>query len=414
MFTLDILIALSLMALLFLRQLMVFKNLNKINYAPLMLGLGALSSLAHFMVYSQTLDTLLLMRDSLFPFVVSLFFYMITNILHQTHQTQQHREEFEAMQALFQEINDLKEHVGSLETKILYTQQEEQKLQENSRENLKHEVRILDTLTANHTYLAQKFETLMQWHEDVTLSFDNFTNVQMPQFDDVVHKHIDVLRITEQEHFNKLADAIHAALAERLDFAEEFANIKDDFLAIKNVSHTIAESIIKESSASLLGVTKVLENQFTTLKSHAQALDTTLYEAENRLSNIKNHSEMIMKQMALSSKKMSELQEKNSSLQNFSHTLHELLGDVETVRSSYIQSKIELHSMINDMHQSHQEHLHAMNQAFETLREGIDTKIEDSLSKLHEEYREVSHSVTQNVKVLAKKAQLQKGYQQLD
>lgn len=379
-----------------------------------MLSIGAIGSLAHFMVYSQTLDPLLLMRDSLFPFVVSLFFYMITNILHQTHQTQQHREEFEGMQALFLEINDLKEHVGSLETKILYTQQEEQKLQENSRENLKHEVRILDTLAANHTYLAQKFDALLEWHEDVALSFENFTNVQIPQLDDVVHKHIDVLRIAEQEHFNKLAKAMHTALAERLDFAEEFANIQDGFVAIQNISQNISEAIVKESSANLLGVTKVLENQFNTLKSHAQALDTTLYEAENRLSNIKNHSEMIMKQMALSSKKMSELQEKNSSLQNFSHTLHELLGDVERLRSSYSQSKIELHSMLHDMQQSHQEHLHAMHQAFETLREGIDIKIEDSLLKLHEEYKEVSYSVTENVKVLAKKAQLQKGYQQLD
>lgn len=414
MFTLDILIFLTLIALLFLRQIMVFKNLNKIDYAPLMLGFGALSALVHFMLFSQTKETLLLLQEGAFTLVIALVFYVITNILHQTKQTQLHREELEANELLMVELTHLKEKMSDLEKKLIFSQQEEQKLQENSRENLKQEVKILDTLNTNHVQLAEKFDTLHAWHEEVSLSFENFANVQIPQLDDVVHKHIELLRIAEQEHFHKLTHAIHAALDERYDIDKEFETLKNGFNDIRKISHQIAESIVKESSGNLLGVTKVFENQINALKSHAEAINTTLYEAENKLATIKNHSEMVMKQMALSSKKMSELQEKNSSLQNVSHTLHELLSDVESVRTSYVQSKIELHAMAKELKERQQEDIHAMHETLNTLASRVDAKIEASLNELHQEYKEASTNVTQNVKVLAKKAQLQQGYQQLD
>jgi len=44
----------------------------------------------------------------------------------------------------------------------------------------------------------------------------------------------------------------------------------------------------------------------------------------------------------------------------------------------------------------------------------LSKKIEDSLVKLHENYQSTSQDISQSVQILAKKAQLQKGYTALD
>jgi len=49
----------------------------------------------------------------------------------------------------------------------------------------------------------------------------------------------------------------------------------------------------------------------------------------------------------------------------------------------------------------------------EALITNLTKKIDDSLEKLHEHYHIASDDITQSVQILAKKAQLQKGYTDL-
>jgi len=84
MFHNDLLIAFAFMALLFLRQIVILKHPNKINYAPLMVGIGSIATVVHFIIHPDTSDVILLLRESLFPLLVSLLLYIVMNILHQT------------------------------------------------------------------------------------------------------------------------------------------------------------------------------------------------------------------------------------------------------------------------------------------------------------------------------------------
>jgi len=88
MYESDLLLAFSFMALLFLRQISILKQANKINYAPLMVGIGAISSIVHFIIFPDQKEISLLLRESLLPLLVSLLLYIVMNILHQTQQTQ--------------------------------------------------------------------------------------------------------------------------------------------------------------------------------------------------------------------------------------------------------------------------------------------------------------------------------------
>jgi len=53
-----------------------------------MLGIGAISSVVHFIIQPQNKDILLLIRESLFPLLFALILYVIMNIIHQTQPSQ--------------------------------------------------------------------------------------------------------------------------------------------------------------------------------------------------------------------------------------------------------------------------------------------------------------------------------------
>ena len=93
MFDSDLLLAFLFMAVLFLRQIYILKQPNKINYSPLMIGIGAISSIVHFIIQPQVQDFVLLLRQAAFPLLVALLLYMVMNVLHQTQETESAKEQ---------------------------------------------------------------------------------------------------------------------------------------------------------------------------------------------------------------------------------------------------------------------------------------------------------------------------------
>ena len=112
MFNSDLLLAFAFMALLFLRQISILKQPNKINYAPLMIGIGAISTIVHFIIQPDTSDVVLLLRESMFPFLVSLLLYIVMNILHQTQVSQNARTQEEFTKVLVNEIFKQKDRLN--------------------------------------------------------------------------------------------------------------------------------------------------------------------------------------------------------------------------------------------------------------------------------------------------------------
>ncbi|MDD3836194.1 MAG: hypothetical protein PHS42_12100, partial [Sulfurimonas sp.] len=212
MFDNDLLLAFVFMAILFLRQISILKHPNKINYAPLMIGVGAISSVVHFIIHPDVTNVILLLRESFLPLLVSLLLYIVMNILHQTQQTQSARTKDEFSQFIVSQVNELKEFMADLEGRMILTQQEDREAQKNLREKFKHDIKALNFIELNQGKFLEKFDEMQEWHSGVSKAFDNFTNVQLPELDNVVHKHIDMLRVAEQDHYNKTKATLQKAL----------------------------------------------------------------------------------------------------------------------------------------------------------------------------------------------------------
>jgi archaellum component FlaC len=408
----DLLLAFVFMAILFLRQISILKHPNKINYAPLMIGVGAISSVVHFIIHPDVTNVILLLRESFLPLLVSLLLYIVMNILHQTQQTQSARTKDEFSQFIVSQVSELKEFMADLESRMILTQQEDREAQKNLREKFKHDIKALNSIEINQGKFLEKFDEMQEWHSGVSKAFDNFTNVQLPELDNVVHKHIDMLRVAEQDHYNKTKATLQKALENKYDVSEDIESLKENLTSMRAISDDIARAITKHTLEQLSGITKAFENQIVSLKSHTEGVSTALYEGENRLNSIREQSEMIMNQMVLSSKKMNELEEKNSGLHDIYTTIKDLVGEIEHIKSDYVKSQAQLSSIVNNLSRAQQEEINSVKEQMEDLIVILTKKIDNSLDKLHEHYHIASQDITDSVKVLAKKAQI-KGYTDL-
>jgi len=414
LFDSDLLLAFAFMAVLFLRQISILKLPNKINYAPLMLGIGAISSVVHFIIHPEAVDILLILRESFFPILVSLLLYIVMNILHQTQESDLAITQHEFTKALIEQITLLKEFSSDLEKRMILSQEEDQKSRGEVQEKFKQDIKALDTIQINQANFSEKFAQLELWHKDVTKAFSDYTDVQIPSLDNVVHKHIEILRVSEQDHFNQLKSILQEAVDSRSSIFEELGTMKETLLAIKNISSDISNSIIKHTTDQLSSVSRSFEKQILSLKSHTEGVGTSLSESESRLDNIREKSEMIMKQMLLSSKKMNEIEGQNSGLHNIYTTIKELMKEMELIKADYVKSQSQLSIVANELKISQSKDVDFVKKQMENMISDISIKIEDSLDKLHKHYHIADEDISQSVQLLAKKAQLKNTYSDLN
>jgi len=414
MFDSDLTLTFLFMALLFLRQVSILKQPNKINYAPLMIGVGVISSVIHFIIHPEVTDTILLFRESFFPLLMALFFYIVMNILHQTQQTESARNKDEFSHALAFELTELKEFMADLEGRISASQQEDIKVQNDVREKFKQDIKALEGIKINQNKFFDKFEETENWHKNVSKEFDQFKTVQLPGLDNVIHKHIDILRVAEQEHYNQIKSTLEKAVEGRCNIVDEIDNLKITLNDMSSISVDIADTITKHTLQKLAGVTQAFGSQIVSLKSHTEGIRTSLYEGENRLKSIREQSELILNQMVLSSRKMSELEKQNQGLHDIYATVNELMRDMERIKADYVKSQSQLSVIAREMKVAEAEQIEGLKKQIDTLGEALTQKIDDSLEKLHEHYHITSDDITKSVQMLSKKAQLQKGYTQYD
>lgn len=262
----------------------------------------------------------------------------------------------------------------------------------------------------------EKFFEVEEWHKGVDRAFSYFSEVQLPELDGVVHKHIDILRIAEQDHYNKLSQLLQKGLQNRSEVTKELEELKESLTQMKRLSSDVAKTVTEETLQRLSSVTKAFEFQMGSLKSHTEGLTTSLQESESRLSAIRSQSEMVMKQMLLSSKKMDELEKQNRGLHNVYASLEELVEEVERVKSEYLSTNVNLLDTATNLASEQTQHLMGVQKSIQDLGDALQERVDEALHKLHKEIQkqlqEGGEDVTKNVHFLAKRAQFQKGYSQ--
>ena len=413
MFNGYVLLAFLFMGLLFVRHILIYKQDNKINYSPLVIAIGVISAIVHFITYPENKDLILLLRESFSPLVVSLFLYIVMNILHQTQSVQHSMLQLESTHDLISQISELKHFTTELEREMLSKQEEELIAQKEIRTKFNEDIKSLEVIQLNQMKFLEKFDEMGIWHKDVTDKFNDFTEIQLPALDGIVHKHIDVLRIAEQDHFNKVKIILEKSLDNKCDIEDKVIEVKDKLEDMRNMSDSISKSIKEHTLSQLSGVTNAFENQIISLKSHTEGLSTTLHESETSLIDIKNESELIVQQMMKSSKKMETLEIQSDKLYDTYLIMKELINNVEVIKSDYEKTKKELSSILEELRHSEAQNIINMKEQIESVSVVLNEKIDESLDKLHKHYHLTTNDMSQSLQLLAQKNKL-KGYENLN
>jgi len=400
-----------LMALIFIRQISIYKKPNKINYAPLMLGIGALSSVIHFIISPDTQPLILTMKGSMIPFLVSLMLYIVMNIMHQSQMAENEQIRMEFTKALIKQITDLKNFTQSLENRKLNYANEERDLRNEFSQKLNQDIETLSKLLQNQKTFMQNWEEIKKWHQELNEQFINFTEFKLPELDSIIHKHIDMLRISEAEHYKKLTVYLEETIGKKENIIDAIKELDDEIVNIKNLSSLIAQEIITKSLKEIKRISTDFEGKLNELSLHTESLKTTLSESENKIDNVKNLSSIVIEQMVIISKKLEEFENKKEHFDELISKITPVLNDLESLKKQYKDSDKALNLAIDDMKQIQYDNLKELSNEVHKLVEDVKEKVDSSIDELKRQYHLSDDVITQSVKILAKKTQLKNPYE---
>lgn len=410
MFNGYLLFAFLLMGLLFVRHIYIFKQDNKINYAPLVLTIGIISSTVQFITHPEVQNIVLILKESLLPTLIGLFLYIVMNILHQSQTYQATKLHAKSIDNLKEQMDELKFYTVELEKKMILNQQIDISGQQELQNKLNQDIKSLEAIQINQGKFLDKFNELKEWHDDVSASIKKFIDKDLPNLDTVLNSHIQVFRVSEQDHFNKIKAMLENAANGRENIDKSMALLHSDMEQMKRLSKNVSLSIKDEVIKQLDNAIKSFESEMMGLRSHTQSVDTSLYENENRLKGIKEQSEIILKQMVIAAKNMESINAQNRKLHDISSSMRELMGDIESVKSDYVKSKAELTFISKEIKNADEEMIIDMRKNIESIGDELRVKIEESLAKLSEHYHIASKDISHSVEMLNKKHKL-KGYE---
>ena len=319
MLQIDLLISIVIMSLLFLRHINVYKDRNKINYTPIVIGIGMIMGLLHFVMMGDSEGWLLALRESLLTVIVGIVFAAIMSVMSQTQNVANQY----ADNARIQNIDD---EIGSL--KNLF----------------KEEIDALNVIQSNQKLFIHKIESILAKQEDSMEKFEAFTLTEFPSLDNIVHRHIDLLRISEQDHFNQLKNTVKASSEDKKDLHKEMMQIK---VILENLQESQSmQSVIGHVEDEFSRIIHEFSRKIQTIGAKSESIVTTLLENEKILIGSREQSELIMQQMVLSSSHMREMSQNSKELNESIKPLGHLFGAAELLHKEFILAKTKLTELV--------------------------------------------------------------------
>ncbi len=415
MFDLYMFLSFALMALIFLRQISVFKNPTKINYAPLMLGIGAIASVIHFIIAPESQNIVVTLKGSFIPFLVALMLYIIMNIMHQTQVAENERIRMEFTQALVEQISALKGFMQNLESRMMEYASQEERMRREFIERFDGDIETLAQLLHNQKHFMEAFKEVRSWHEEITQMLVNFTEFKLPELDSIIHRHIEMLQLSQQQEFQKLHETLkkHSPDIQKLEDAMQKA--LRQVASIEEMTKETAKRIASQSMEEFSILTQKLHKRFEELHSQSEALWTAVAESAQSIAAVRKQSEIVMEQMVLIAKKMEHFEQNRVLFETLSKQAEQLLMKVQSIEREYSAASQSLQSIAKRMQEEEHNYIEMLTAQTQEALQNMDKKVNNTLEELKEKYVVATDDISQSVKILAKKAQLQKsGYSSQD
>lgn len=410
MFSIDLLIIIVIMSLIFLRHSVVYKDPTKINYAHVVLALGTIGAMLHF-ILSPTNDPSII-KESLLSLCVGVLLASVMSIMNQTVAKQEIYSHHVRVNEIGDELSQLNVSIITLQDRINLVTQMESSIHEQIRSVFKEEFEALDTIQSNQKLFITKLEALLLQQQTAMNKFEEFTLSELPSLDNVVHRHIDMLRIAEQDHFNQLKQAAQSSCVEQKEFHSKIEALHD--LLRQLVQRKTPEYTISVIQKELDKIVHDFSHHLQSLGAKSETIVTSLMENDALLKGSREQSELIMQQMVLSSKQMKEMSVHSKELSDSLLPLSRLFDSAQSLYNEFVHAKGKLNELIITIESyEHQEH-RAIRQNLEEVASEAIAQMKLLIDQIHAKEVPLKESLalieTKNVQELASKVKLHKSY----
>ncbi|MDD5051156.1 MAG: hypothetical protein PHO27_00310 [Sulfuricurvum sp.] len=405
MMSIDLLLTIVVMSLLFLRHTVVYKDPNKINYTPIVLALGIIGALLHY-ILSGGIDISVL-KESLLSLSVGITLSAIMSVMSQTVSSIGNYEDRIQIINLNDEMRLLTSSLSTLSERLDIVAQMESSTHDQIRHVFKEEIDALNTIQANQKLFVSKIESLLAQQHSAMEKFEEFTLSELPSLDNVVHRHIDLLRIAEQDHFNQLKNASHATCDEQ---KEVHALLKDINTLLVHISHQhLPEHTISIVQKELDRILHDFSNHIHMLGAKSESIVTSLLENDSLLRGSREQSELIMQQMVLSSQHMREMTSNSKDLSESLKPLSKLFSSAQTLHDEFLNAKGKLNELIITLESYERQEYRSIRQSLEQVASEATAQMQFLVQNLKKS-EHIPIIETKNVQELASKVKLQKSY----
>lgn len=409
MLDLDILLTFIIMGALFVRQVVIFRQPNKINYAPLLLGVGGIGAMTHLLLNPENEAFILLFRESMLPFFAGLMLFVIMNIMRQIQQQQVTIDQHDFTESLLEQVTKLKAYISILEENQYHLRQQEDTMQHDMTVIFEKEIDALHTIQESQSGFVEQIESIITHQQESLKNFERFTQKEMPDLDNIIHRHIDLFRIAEQDHFNQIKQLLerseYTAISKGLDVVHQSID------ELSGNYHKAAESMVVEARREIKELLADFAKQLLALRSQTEGIATSLSEDETIMQGVREQSQLVMKQMVLSAQQMNDILNDSERIGDIYEPLGELAREIVAIQSDYVTAKLQLDRLAEGLRSIESEQLKKMQLYIEELGEQLHKKVGDSMDMLHEHYHIAQKDISKSVQELSSRSKLQQSYQ---
>jgi len=403
--SIDLLITIIVMSLLFLRHTAVYKDPNKINYTPVVLALGIIGGLLHFILSTEADVNIL--KESLLPFGVGITLAAIMSVMSQTVSSINKYDDRLRSASLNDEITSIESVLSTLGERLDIVAQMESSTHDQIRNVFKEELDTLNVIQANQKLFVSKIESLLAKQQSSMEKFEEFTLSELPSLDNVVHRHIDLLRVAEQDHFNQLKNASRTTCDEQKEVHVQLKDLHD--LVINMSRQNLPDHTIAVVQKELDRIIHDFSHHIQMLGSKSESIVTSLLENDSLLRGTREQSELIMQQMVLSSKHMREMTSHSKELSDSLKPLTRLFTSAETLHDEFSNAKGKLSELIVTLESYERQEYRSIRQSVEEVAAEAIAQMQILVQSLQKR-ESVPLVETRNVQELASKVKLHKSY----
>ncbi len=394
----------------FWRQLVVFRLKGKINYAPLVLITGSISSVSLFIFSTGELKSDI--QHALIPMLIALIFYIVMYLMYQIRVTMTKEEQKSHERLLATLIADISGYFHILDEKLSDIATTEEKTLQAVQLTLKNELSEFNQLSKQQEMLASKLEEMYKQEESALIRVQKFLENDVVDLDKVVHRHIDILRIAEQDHYNKLLNILSNMKHESDNEAvsRSINKLSENVNNLQKMFISSVSDVTKEVSDQVSLALEAMSSELKHAKQLSESLNISTQEYEVKLQELHKQTSKLLQKSDTIHESMDDTFNQAQKVRPVFSSLNELISRLMDIYAEYKHAKKELHILASELGNAEERHFNIMDKKMDDLGESMHQKIEASLKELKEHYHIADRDVTSTVKTLAAKAQLKKSY----